>query len=511
VFVLAHAAPGGDGRTRETALPTIGDALVLAADGAVIAIGVGTYDEQVVLDRGLTLWGACVAGTRLTSSFADPEAPALEADGAGGDARNLSIVSSYGIGALASGALRLTDVLVTDAGSFGIGSLGPLDLERVVVRGTHASSTTSGLGVFIATGGSLTAHQVAVERSQGGGISARGASIDLSDVVVHGTLANPMRDDGGEGLHVEDTTGTLRNVVLSANHAFGAFVYGTGRIEATDLVVTATHVADTVGDQGDGLVVDHGGTFVGTRIVLELNHASGAWAAEGATLTLTDFVIRDTDFVSDGRGGFGVLSDGSAITLTRGVLDASSHVGLFVIGGSVMATDLAVRATRSERDGPMAAGISATDGAHVTLLRARIESSAFMGLGAQYGASVSARDLTVSGVVPGACATTTCTMFSGAFGLVSANGGTISATQFAVDDAGLCGVLLGADDPVFGISALDLAHGRVAHVSIGACVQAAGFDPERLHTDVAYVDVSVPLQATTYGLPPPIVPPTAPP
>jgi hypothetical protein len=52
---------------------------------------------------------------------------------------------------------------------------------------------------------------------------------------------------------------------------------------------------------------------------------------------------------------------------------------------------------------------------------------------------------------------------------------------------------------------MDLSDGRIDDVAIGACVQADGYDTSRLRQRVAYGRVGVPLQATTYTLPEPLV------
>jgi hypothetical protein len=75
MFVDDDAPAGGDGATRETALPTISAALSFAGPGDVIALATGTYEAtDATLLRDQTLWGACVNGTRLTSSVESVDA-----------------------------------------------------------------------------------------------------------------------------------------------------------------------------------------------------------------------------------------------------------------------------------------------------------------------------------------------------------------------------------------------------------------------------------------------------
>lgn len=85
----------------------------------------------------------------------------------------------------------------------------------------------------------------------------------------------------------------------------------------------------------------------------------------------------------------------------------------------------------------------------------------------------------------------------GGFNVVAHRNGYIELTRIQLEDAELCGVLVG-DAPLTGI---DLHIGYVTRSPIGACVQQEGYDFRRLDDRVAYRDVGVPLQATSYELP----------
>jgi hypothetical protein len=76
----------------------------------------------------------------------------------------------------------------------------------------------------------------------------------------------------------------------------------------------------------------------------------------------------------------------------------------------------------------------------------------------------------------------------------------VTVSDFDVDDAALCGVVVGGDAPDAS-TAMDLARGVIRSTEVGACVQAEGFDTARLRVDVEYREVGIPLQATSYTLP----------
>ena len=54
-----------------TPFGTVASAMNAATDGDIIALAKGTFTEEVNLRNGVTLWGACVAETVLTSSIAE--------------------------------------------------------------------------------------------------------------------------------------------------------------------------------------------------------------------------------------------------------------------------------------------------------------------------------------------------------------------------------------------------------------------------------------------------------
>ncbi len=83
----------------------------------------------------------------------------------------------------------------------------------------------------------------------------------------------------------------------------------------------------------------------------------------------------------------------------------------------------------------------------------------------------------------------------GGFGAAAFSGGGIVLDQFSIGDIALCGVTVGAG------GAIDLSNGVIAETPVGACVQEPGYDTERLHHDVRFVNVDIPLQATSYSLP----------
>src|SRR5688572_30778703 len=58
---VIYVRPGAAGNgTRSAPYGSIAAAIAATADGAVIALAKGAYDEAVAIDKAVTLWGACV-------------------------------------------------------------------------------------------------------------------------------------------------------------------------------------------------------------------------------------------------------------------------------------------------------------------------------------------------------------------------------------------------------------------------------------------------------------------
>lgn len=560
VFVDDAAAAGGDGSTHATAFRTITEAVAIAPDGAVIAIATGSYDEDLVLSRGLLLFGACVSGTRLTSSRAtDADVGALEL-GASCGARNLAIESAERNGIVVRGdAVTLDDVLVhgaridgiwaptgsvtarsiivrdmrpsstgmfgrgaeanggvhfllsravieggADVGAFASSASTWLELEDIAIAGVRSDSHGMYGGATVAqTGGRLTLLRAALEGNQNVGVRCDAATTELTDVVVRDTAIRP---DGSEGRGIEANFGAtlhLTRVLVERNHDVGVLVGQPGtHVDANALVVRDTTTA-TDALSGTGVGIQGGATGTLSGVVIEASREVGLFVdGVGGDVRIADLVVRGTDSLPDQTGGYGIQTQaGAHLVLERALLDGNRQVGLFAVhDGHVDATDVVVRGTLADRSGLFGMGVYAQDASSsLVLTRARIERSLVAGVCALRDASVHGTDVVVSGVSAG-CIDAACTTTGGGFGIAGHYGGTLSLDRFVVETTDLCGAVVGPPGAA-GPSSVDLSEGRIASSPIGACVQADGYDSARLRDRVRYVDVGVPLQATSYALP----------
>jgi hypothetical protein len=85
----------------------------------------------------------------------------------------------------------------------------------------------------------------------------------------------------------------------------------------------------------------------------------------------------------------------------------------------------------------------------------------------------------------------------GGFGAIVHRAGRIDLRGFYIRNSESCGVAVGSAPG----SGMDLHNGDIDTAPVGACVQQDGYDTNRLRDDVDYVNVGVPLQATSHELP----------
>lgn len=412
VFARAGAPAGGNG-TRAAPYGSIAEALAVAPAGSVVALSKGTFDEAVRLSRNVTLWGACVDRTLLTSSVATVSAGTATAAGTGGGLRQLRVSGRrIGVWATTAGAaIDLADVLVS--GTEGMGMLvaagGKVTGRGLAVRSTgpRAGVGDFGRGIGVEQGGQVDLSRVVVESNREAGVVATGAGsvVNLTDASVRDT--QPRQSDGswGRGLSVERAARlTLTRAAVERNREAGILLATGGSATFASVVVRQTQPRASDNQAGNGVVVDGASTVEGSGCLVERNRGFGFYAREAGTLVrLTDCVVRDTQGFdqSDGDGaGFFVFS-GARAELTRCAFERNRIVGVAADdAGTLLAlSDVAVR----DGEGSLSAGVGGTGvqvnaGAQATLMRVVSERNRRAGvLVDQAGSRLTAFDLAVHG------------------------------------------------------------------------------------------------------------------
>ncbi len=516
LHVRAGSAAGGDG-SRAAPLATVTEALALATPGTIVAVAEGTYAESIVIGPGVTVWGACVAATRLTSSVPHLNEAVVGFRGEGAVVRNLSIGGAPrpGILSLATSgvSLHMEDIVVSDVTGLGIAlDGGRLTGRSVVVRDVRLDPSSGMFGRAIgAANATVELDRVVIERAFTTGAFAANPSCvyALSNAAIRDVRDNA---DGFFGRGASAQGGArleLTSVVIERARENGLTALGAGSTVAlADVVVRDTLGRDANDEYGSGLHVERGARVTGERVVVERSRTHGAIASGvSSSLEVAHLVVRDTSpEAASGMYGAGVvLFGGASATLSSALVLRSHQAGIAAgdPGTTVSLSDVAVREVESVlADGRFGVGVWAQAGGVIDGQRVSVESARMTGVGAVGGASVTLEDARIAGVTSAECGDTTCPDEAAGMGAIAhLAGGRVRLTRFEIREVALCGVVVGrdgADDPG---GEMDLASGLISGAPIGACVQIDEFETSRLRVDVLYVDVDIPLQATTYEIP----------
>ncbi len=512
IFVLAGAAAGGDG-TRALPLATIDAAISVAASGDTIAIGRGTYDELLVVNRTLTLLGACVEETTITTTdpATDPADPGiLQIAGRGTVAvRNLTVTGPRGgIDVLPGATAAIESVLVRDtewSGFFVIGA--NVDAERLVVRRVSgAAASLPGNGFAVGGRSQVTLRRSAIESAQGAGIllQGAGAALDASDVVLR---SGRSQGNGqfGRGLTVDDgASATLSRVAIENNRDSGILVSDAARLDAVDLVVRGTTSQDE-GHGGGGLVIQRDATVSLERALFSRNRWIGiyvegtapdaAWALEASDLAVLDTTAQELD----PREGVGMglqAFRGARVSLSRSVFARDTGVAVMVAeGAELVAQDLRLEGTLPSGAG-MGRGLEVA-AACATLTRTLVARSTEIGIVGFGGATIVLDDAVVEDTLAPTCEL--CERLGGGDAIVADVGSEISATRFSARQSARCGIqsLEGT---------LTLTDGVVQGNRIGANVVTGPYTRFLVETRMMYAQNERNLDAAILPSPTPVVP-----
>jgi len=385
-YVSPSGADSGNCLNSATPCKTFTHAISQAVAGDTISAGVGTYTENVMVDRNLTLQGASASSTILD----------------GGAAGRVLIVLG-GISVVVSEMTIQNGKVTGDVGA-GILNHGTLTLTRVTVSKNHASGGTAaannGAGIYNA--GTLTLTSSFVSRNQaagnGGGIyNGPSAVATLKDSTVSQNIASGLESNGG-GISNAATL-TLKNVMVTGNEApFSAGILNGGT--ATLSNVTFTHNnASLLGGGFTNLFATAtltDVTFIGNSAEL----GGGMWNRE-ATATLTDVTFSGNAASTSGGGwGGGLANDIDAhATLARvtfsGNAASISGGGIYNDGATATLTDVTFTGNSASSGG----GIYNHGGAIATLTNVTLAANSAANGGGIFNnqASATLTNVTLSG------------------------------------------------------------------------------------------------------------------
>lgn len=572
LFVRAGAAPGGDG-SRDRPLARVEDALGSAPAGAVVAIAVGDYPEVLTVARSVALLGACATGVTIGGGPGPARRGRLTVlEGAEVSLRDVGLGGpGLALWVEPGASVDVRDVEVRDASFGGVTVLGVLTGARLRVRDVApAADGRFGRGVHVQGGGRLAVARLAIERVHELGLSVAGAgtTVEVDDLVVHGVA--PQRSDRGLGVGAVVSGGASlrirRGVIEDARLAGINAGQPESRVDAEHLVVRRVAPGDLDAAGGTGLFAAEGGAIAARAALVEQVAHSGAVAyLAGASVTLTDAVVRDVAEGARGTGGLGLdatagasvraerlrvarvhasalsAQAGASMALrdvdVRGVeaqrADGLGGAGLVAETGATVRAerlsvaelrlvgvsaggdavvelhDLTVTGVRSQSvDGLYGHGLEARDAARLTAARVRIDDVRGVGVAAHGGATVQVEDLDLRGVAAMACAASTCAGRGAGIGLL-ARGASSPAARLELRRARV-GDLALAGAQVVELAALALSDVRVARAPVGVSFVRAPADLAALGAGLSFADVERVVDATELPVPDPAVPPRVP-
>jgi len=252
---------------RPDAYPTITAALRQARDGALVSIAPGTYPEQLVLDRVVTLAAEQAAGSVR-----------IEAGGAGGAAAGAGVTGGIGSALIVDAdAVQLSGLVLIGAGEQAPavevrrGEAAFDDCEvggtawaamlahhagTLAVRGCRVTNRT-GAGIVVTSGGANVVENTTIEDvgssavvvAETGRLTAKGCTITRpagNGVVANGTARVVVEDCdltacGKPALAVEQAAGArLSGVTVSGGAALDLYIASRGEVEVTGCSFTGS-------------------------------------------------------------------------------------------------------------------------------------------------------------------------------------------------------------------------------------------------------------------------------
>jgi hypothetical protein len=338
---------------------SIGEAIVAAVPGAVIAVAAGSYTEDVLVQgKAVRIWGVCPTLVELNAAGVAPGALFVSTGADGSEVHGIAIRGNS-VGLIVSGSVNVVvdRVWVHDTSSRGI------DFE--------ATFGDTGVTLF----GSL------VDSAGGVGVFAGGVVASIEDTLVRGTQPTPTQGlaRGFSFEACDPATGcatlsrgnvTIARSVAEQNHGYGVFVAG------TDATLNGLVIRDTLPGatleagvglnvlaqcEGPGCTPQARAAITLSQSVITASQNAGVLVA-GAEATISDTTIRDVaPRASDLTGGRGMIFQpwcppgdfgscdpaiAAVATVQRSMVERSHSIGLFGMAATINLEAVVVRDTR---------------------------------------------------------------------------------------------------------------------------------------------------------------------
>lgn len=462
IYVRAGAGAEGDG-SRGAPFGSIRQAVEAAEPGAVIAVGKGTFDREVRIDKSVTLWGACVEQSIVTSTRPTTTAGVIRIVAEGVIVRNLQLTGFRpGLVVSDAGSVHIEDLLIAEAVVAGVTAIGAsrVTAEDVVVRGLRGAPDVEGGAFAIQFASHLSLNRAVLERNEVPGISIvdDGTTVELSDVVIsHSTSISGSvfhvicgaqieasrvvieENDASHGIWVQNRMPDPEDPTHQRNICLG---------EETSLLLEDSLVR---GNGGRGLEMTDGANLSMHRVLFERNAWAAMYLGMLTTDVISDVVARNNETVNTTAGTSVVgITGGASATLRRFLIEENEGKGITILdkwalGTHALLEHITIRNAECPVDDDPGGGIMVT-GALVEARYVLIDDVPIFGVFAArterplpeipiMRARLQVEDLTIRDI-------DSCGSPLGGYGIASVDLSQISARRVVVEEAEGTGILV---------------------------------------------------------------------
>jgi Right handed beta helix region len=360
---------------------SIESAALASRAGDVIAVDSGVYPGSVQIERPTTIVGRCAEKVILDGSDPTITTSGLIID-AQTTVRGITVRKFPGAAQLSAGLVVEDSVFDGnyDVGIYAEGTQITAKVVRSVIRNTVPRDYPTAFGITLSKGTTMDLVDSAIVASGGGNIlAAPGNTIHIvSSVIRDGTT--DTKGAGGYGFNGQGGSATIERSAFINNADTGVRSYKGASVTITDSVIRGTQIGAL--GRGYGLVAANGAKLEASRVAILDTHGVGV-VVQGSTATLTDSVVRAQVTAPDGDFGDGIYAFGAAkltVTNTAIVDNMRQGVASFDKDTETVLDRTLISGTKPVPDGTTGLGLNVAFEGHASLTSSAILDSRHCGI-----------------------------------------------------------------------------------------------------------------------------------